>query len=526
MDEVDINDLLKELGGGGVSTPSQDQDIQDVLKNLGTYNAPPAESSLLSEYFNKAKGAMGTVTRGAELLGRGAAQTVPTTVAGFAAGGVPGALVGSMAIPFGDTLNSIINRTTGTNLRMPSEVISTNLAKLGYKEPTTQAGRVTEAAGGGLGGAASQLSSMYNLAKVGGNPLINQISQTFTQNAPRQVGTAAAAGAGGQYVAEETNSPFAGLLASLGIGATAGISPTRKAIGAPTNEDLVMESKNLFDKARSSGVQFDNTKFADSMFDIGKSLRNEGYTPKAYPGIASVLEEMTNVQNPKDFTELQAIRKMIQNQQGSPDSQTRRLATALKDDFDSYVLNAPKEHFTTGTTQGVKDWADARNSYSRLKKSEIFDDMMTNAELDKSKFTQSGAENSLATQLRQLAKNDKKMRMFSPDEQDAIREAAKGGTAQNMLKFYGRFAPHGPVSSIFSGGATVLEPLIGVPFALGAEGSRRAATAMRSADVENLGAQMRLGAKPKLSPRFDTTQSILAAPSQLRTTYLSDIGKQ
>jgi hypothetical protein len=262
------------------------------------------------------------------------------------------------------------------------------------------------------------------------------------------------------------------------------------------------------------------------MFDLGKNLRSEGYTPKAYPGIASVLEEMTNVQNPKDFTELQAIRKMIQNQQGSADPQTRRLATSLKDDFDSYVLNAPSDHFTTGTTQGVKDWDDARNSYSRLKKSEVFDDMMTNAELDQSKFTQSGAENSLATQLRQLAKNDKKMRMFSSDEQDAIREAAKGGTVQNMLKFYGRFAPHGPVSSIFSGGATVLEPLIGVPFAMGAEGARRAATAIRSTDVQNLGAQMRLGAKPTLAPRFDTTQSLIAAPSQLRTSYLSDIGKQ
>jgi hypothetical protein len=250
MNEVDINDLLKEVSGGGVAAPSQDQDIQDVLKNLGTYKAPPEESSVFSEYLNKAKGALGTATRGAELLGRGAAQTIPTTAAGFAAGGVPGALLGSVAIPFGDTLNSIINRATGTNLRMPSEVVSTNLAKLGYKQPTTQAERVTEAAGGGLGGAASELSAMYNLAKVGGNPLLNQISQSFTQNAPRQVGTAAAAGAGGQYVAEKTDSPFAGLLASLGIGSTAGLSATRKAIGAPSHEDLVMESKNLFDKAK------------------------------------------------------------------------------------------------------------------------------------------------------------------------------------------------------------------------------------------------------------------------------------
>jgi len=525
MNEVDINDLLKEVTGSNVSTPSQDQDIQDVLKNLGTYKAPAEDTSITSEYLNKAKGLVNTLGRGSELLARGAAQTVPSTIAGFGLGGVPGALAGSVAIPFGDTLNSIINRVAGTNLRMPSEVISSNLSKLGLKEPTTQAERVTEAAGGGLGGAASELSAMYNLAKVGGNPLLNQISQAFTQNAPRQLATSAAAGGTGQYVGEETDNPYLGLLASLGVASTAGLSPTRKAMNAPSHEELVLESKNLFDKAKSSGVQFDTNKFADSMFNIGKNLRSEGYTPKAYPGIASVLEEMTNVQNPKDFTELQSIRKMIQNQQASTDPQTRRLASALKDDFDNYVLKAPQDHFTTGTQQGTQDWADARNSYSRVKKSEIFDDMMSRAELDQSKYTQSGAENSLAAQLRQLAKNDKKMRTFTPEEQDAIRDAAKGGTVQNMLKFYGRFAPHGPVSAIFSGGATAYEPLIGVPFAMGAEGARRAATAIRSADVQNLGAQMRLGAKPELSPRFNSIKSLSALPSQLRTTYLSDIGK-
>jgi hypothetical protein len=525
MDEIDINDLLKEVSKGGAIS-NEGQDVQDLLKNLGTYRAPAEDTSLSSEYLNKAKGLVNTLGRGAELLTRGAAQTVPTTIAGFTVGGIPGAIAGNIAIPFGDTLNSIINRVAGTNLRMPSEVISTNLAKLGLKEPTTQGERVTEAMGGGLGGAASELSTMYNLAKVGGNPLLNQMSQAFTQNAPRQLATSATAGGVGQYVGEETDNPYAGLLASLGVSSTTGISPTRRAMNAPSHEDLVLESKNLFDKARASGVQFDPDKFTGSMTQIGKNLRGEGYTAEAYPGIASVLKEMTTTANPKDFTELQAIRKMIQNQQGSNDPQTRRLASILKDDFDNYVLKAPQDHFTTGTQQGTQDWADARNSYSRLKKSEIFDDMMSRAELDQSKYTQSGAENSLAAQLRQLAKNDKKMRTFTPEEQDAIREAAKGGTVQNMLKFYGRFAPHGPVSAIFSGGATAYEPLIGVPFALGAEGSRRAATAIRSADVQNLGAQMRLGAKPELSPRFNAIKSLSALPSQLRTSYLSDIGKQ
>jgi hypothetical protein len=401
---------------------------------------------------------------------------------------------------------------------MPSEIVSTNLEKSGLRPPTTQTGRVIEAAGGGLGGAGAELSSMFGLAKAA-NPVLQQIGEQFTQRAGRQLATAPAATGGGQYVAEETGSPFAGLMASLGIGSTAGLTGLRKAKGAPTHEDLVLESKNLYDKAKQSGVQFDTTKFADEMFNMSKQLRSEGYTPKAYPGIASVVEEMTNVQNPKDFTELQAIRKMIQGQQKSADAETRRLASILKDDFDNYLLNAPDTHITAGTKEGTKLWGEARNSYSRLKKSEIFDDMLQNAELDKSKFTQSGAENSMAQQLRQLAKNDKKMRTFTPQEQDAIREAAKGGNVQNLLKFYGRFAPTGPVSSIFAGGATAYEPLIGVPFAVGAAGSRMGAEAMRRNAVENLGARMRLGKQPEMTRTFSPEQALIGAQQAAQQPY-------
>lgn len=521
MAEVNIDDLVKGLSSSG----GQEQDISSIISGLGSSPAPASESSLISEYGQEARKGLAKLGRGAELLTRGMAQSVPGAVAGYAAGGPVGGMIGSVAIPFGDTLNSIINRVAGTNLRMPSEIVSTNLEKAGLRAPTTQAGRVAEAAGAGLGGAASELSSMYGLAKSA-NPMLKQIGEAFTQKAGRQLATAPAATGAGQYVGEETNSPFAGLLASLGVGATAGMSGLRKAKGAPTHEDLVFESKNLYDKAKQSGVQFDTNKFADEMFGIGKQLRAEGYTPKAYPGIASVIEEMTNVQNPKDFTELQAIRKMIQGQQKSADPETRRLASILKDDFDNYLLNAPSQHMTTGTAEGMKHWSEARNSYSRLKKSEIFDDMLQNAELDKSKFTQSGAENSMAQQLRQLSKNDKKMRTFTPEEQNAIREAAKGGTVQNLLKFYGRFAPTGPVSSLFAGGATALEPLIGVPFATGAAGARMGAEAIRRNAVENLGARMRLGKAPEMTPRFEPEQSFIATQPATRNYYLSDLIKE
>lgn len=110
-----------------------------------------------------------------------------------------------------------------------------------------------------------------------------------------------------------------------------------------------------------------------------------------------------------------------------------------------------------------------------------------------------GEENSLAKQLRQLAKNDKKMRLFTKDEQAAIEQAAKGGSVQNMLKFFGRFAPTGPVSGLFTGGATVMAPAVGIPMALGAAGSRVGATNMRRGSVEDLANMMRYGGVPQIT---------------------------
>lgn len=522
MAEISIDDLVKSFG----TKPNQEQDIASIISNLEPKAENPQEASLLAEYGAAAKEKLAQASRASQLLARGMAQSVPGATAGYVAGGPVGGMIGSVAIPFGDTLNSIINRVAGTNLRMPSEIVSTNLAKAGLKEPTTQAGRAVEAAGAGLGGAASELSSMYGLAKSA-NPVLKQIGEAFTEKVGRQLATAPAAAGTGQYVSEETGSPFAGLLASLGIGATAGINPMKKAKGVPSHEDLVLESKNLYDKARQSGVQFDTKQFADEMFNVGKGLREEGYTPKAYPGIASVIEEMTNVQNPKDFTELQSIRKMIQGQQKSTDSEVRRLATILKDEFDNYVVNAPDQHITVGSKEGLQHWKDARASYSKLKKSEIFDDMLQQAEFEgPNLYTQSGVENSLAKQLRQLAKNDRKMRTFTSEEQDAIREAAKGGSAQNLLRFYGKFAPTGAVPGFFNAAASYAEPMIGVPFAMGATGARAAATALRKNAVENLGAQMRAGKQPEFTPRYSPEQALIGAQPASRMYYLNDLLKE
>jgi hypothetical protein len=270
---------------------------------------------------------------------------------------------------------------------------------------------------------------------------------------------------------------------------------TQRIRNAPTAEELAAQSSQLFKQAKESNVELNAKDFSSTMKTIGKELREEGYDPRLYPKLDVAFSELQNAKMPKDFNELRTLRKFIQGAQKSADPEERRLATDLKNRFDEYVINIPESSIKSGGKEGLQAWKEARDVYSRMSKAEIFDEMLDNAQLDKSKFSMSGIENSLAQQLRQLAKNDKKMRLFTAEEQKAIREAAEGGNVQNILRFFGKFAPTSSVSSIPSILTTAVNAPLGLALTGGAIGSRYAASQMRKSDVKKLAALMRAGAK-------------------------------
>lgn len=85
--------------------------------------------------------------------------------------------------------------------------------------------------------------------------------------------------------------------------------------------------------------------------------------------------------------------------------------------------------------------------------------------------------------------------MFTPEEQQAIIQAARGGNVQNLLRYFGKFAPTGPVSSIVPLLTTAASAPLGLAATAGAMGARVAATKIRKSDVNKLAALMRAGAK-------------------------------
>jgi hypothetical protein len=264
---------------------------------------------------------------------------------------------------------------------------------------------------------------------------------------------------------------------------------------APSAEDLAQTSKNLFKTAKDAGVEIDSTDFAVNMKQIGRNLENIGYDAELHPDIAIVLKRLTDPNIPKDFNKIKALRTMIGDLQGGDTKLKRSVATQLKSEFDSYLSTIPESSVTSGSKEGLKAWKEARDSYAKLSKSEIFTDMLEIAELEKTQFSASGAENSLSKQLRQLAKNDRKMRLFTKEEQAAIKQAAKGSTTQNVLRLFGKFAPTSSVNTILPLLATSVSGPVGLALTAGSLGARYGATKMRKSDVENLAALMRAGVK-------------------------------
>lgn len=271
----------------------------------------------------------------------------------------------------------------------------------------------------------------------------------------------------------------------------AGIAKT-----APAAEDLAAQSSALFKQAKESGVELNPQYFANMMKSVGKDLRSEGYDARLMPKVAVALEEMQNAKIPKDFEELSTLRKFIQNAQKSTEPDERRIASILKSEFDTYVATIPESSIVGGNKEGLTAWKQARDKYAQMSKSEVFTDMLERAELDKSKFSMSGVENSLSQQLRNLAKNDKKMRLFTQEEQAAIKQAAKGTNTQNMLRIFGKFAPTSAVSSIPAVLATSVSGPAGLAMTAGAMGARYGATKMRKSDINQLAAMMRATKAP------------------------------
>lgn len=291
--------------------------------------------------------------------------------------------------------------------------------------------------------------------------------------------------------------PIAGRTLS-NLNTATGLNIGKKLAETPTADEMFEKSKRLFGEAKDLGVEINANKFSQDMGKVARELENEGFDRELFPRIGVVLDRLQDTTTAKDLNKLQSLRKMIATIQKSADREERRFASMLKSDFDYYMANLPEQKLAGGSKQALDKWKEARDTYAQLSKGSVFEDMLEKAKTQRNVLTQSGEENALFRELRKLAENPKRMRMFTQAEQAEIKRAAEGGSVQNLMRFMGRFTPTGPVSGMFAGGAILAHPAVAIPFEAASLASRAGATKIRKDDVNRLAAMMRAGYKPEM----------------------------
>ena len=428
---------------------------------------------------------------------RGATEALAPVAAGAGAGflmGGPvgagvGALAGGLAGPTSDVLVQGYNRLMGTTQPTPSQAISSMIPGPRAETPVE---RVIQGSAGALGGTAGSVGAGRAIVSAADAGLpVSQGALAVGREAARlpiaQLVTAPIATAAGQTVTETTGSPLLGLAAGVGTGSAAGVRPVKRG-AVPTAEELLAQSKANYEILDRSGFQLDNTLFKQHMAALPAKLRSEvGYVESVNPKVAGAFKEILS-DTPKDVAEITALRKIIGGAAGSADKSERMAAMKLLDEFDDYVLNAKPNAIIAGDPKAMQAWKDARADYAKVKKSELIEDIVARAEV-----SQSGKEPTIAQGLSALAKNNKKMRFFTADEQEAIREAAKGGTMQSMLRTIAKFSPMTPAAAIF----TAVNPY-GAYTAAAGMAAKELSTARRMQQMNALSSQMRLGQVPKV----------------------------
>jgi hypothetical protein len=451
-----------------------------------------------------------SATRMAGSAARGAAPASIGATVG-ALGGPVGMALGSLAYPAADALVGGINTflPEQRQLTAPSQGMRQLLdtVGLGGIKPESRGERVAEAAGEALASAGGGVMPRLAGAKAGtmGGTLASEMGK-----APlAQTITAPISGGASQAVGEVTGSPLAAVLAGAAPGVAAGVRPRMRG-DADALENVRTAREGAYDAVQSTGVLIDDSAFRNSMFDITKDLRKEGFTPTnpKFQGLASAIEELQTNAMPKDIVELQAMRKVITESADPRDPSQYRMMAILRNRFDDYLDNISSKEILTGDAEGLKAWRNARELFNKERKAEVFQDMLTNAPTQKGGFSQSGMENYLYNELKKLSRNKDKMRVFNQAEQAAIMEAAKGSGLQQVLKFIGRFAPTGPVAAIPTGLIAMTDPMTAASVAGTAIGARSLAEQMRIGDIQRIIDQVASGrAQPSPYAVMPTTLS-------------------
>lgn len=301
-----------------------------------------------------------------------------------------------------------------------------------------------------------------------------------------------------------------------------GLIPERAGTRAalPTTEEMRAGASAAYQRADDAGLAVGQGQYQSFALDAYERMVAEGLPRR--PEIAQALfpraTALTDLvlleagRQAHSLTDLEQLRRVIGRAAGATDPGEQHLAQVLRDQVDDWLDGLTPEQVLAGNPQeAVGALRQARELWSRMRKTEIIENIENRAEIRaNANYTSAGIETALRQEFATLAKNQRQMARFTPEEQEAIRAVAVPGGVQNVLRRLGAFAPRG----FFSTALGVLGASSGNPAMMGltavGEGSRRLSDMLTRRRVGEVNSVIRRGADGP-APEPAGTQALIRA---------------
>jgi hypothetical protein len=222
---------------------------------------------------------------------------------------------------------------------------------------------------------------------------------------------------------------------------------------APTKEELRTASQQAYQRATDAGVVVNESGVGNLKQSIQKAIADD-YDSDLHPHVKAIMKRVDATEGQLTLDQLEKLRRFASKQetaarriQGGDD--TARIAGNIVDEIDDFTDSRMAGFTASGdAATGAQALSDARNLYSRNRKAQELEDIVTSARERAGQFSVSGMENALRTEFRQLARNKKRMSRFTKPEQAAIQQIARGTNTVNALRWLGKLAPTGQLSQL------------------------------------------------------------------------------
>lgn len=350
----------------------------------------------------------------------------------------------------------------------------------------------------------------------------------LAQRAARVLTPAVTSETAGQLTKGTPLEPYARVAGALGGGLAQGLgegvlAERARSATIPTTPQLKAQAQAAYQSPEVQNLVIAGKSFDKAVDDIAVDLQSRGINsriPQAaqarlYPKGSAALEILQDAKGQDiSLNDLDKLRQVARISLESNDKADRAVGHAIIDGIDDFVGKLKPADVVQGDAPAASAAiTTARDLWTRMSKSDVIDRAIQKAQASTSQFTGAGYENALRVQFRNLAKNDRAMRQFSPAEKDAIRKVAAGGPTENLLRFIGKFSPHGFINAVTTGGvgyAAAGLPGAAAGLAVG-EAGRQGATALTARNARLASEAVRSGVPAVRQLQAPVVQNALRA---------------